>query len=127
MRSAFEIVRAIVENGESRVFKNWQEHSNITKEDFLEAMEWLLADPMDKKNRMTREIGLEPAGIVKLRRSYGTCGVCTFYHFAENGKLGTRWNGAVFTRPATEKEKEFFGTSTVNELKKISLSCKDRI
>lgn len=118
----FEIKKKIVLTGASKVFKNWSEHSTITKEDFLEALEWVCADELNENGKMTREIGLTPDGIVKLTRGYGKEGVCSFYL---DGQL---WSGATWTRePETEMEKKFFGNMMMSEIHKISLSCKDRV
>ena len=37
----FETKKKTVLAGESRIFNNWREHSTITREDFLEALEWV--------------------------------------------------------------------------------------
>ena len=120
----FESKKKIVLEGESKIFKNWAEHSTITQEEFLEALEWLCNDPCNggsTKNRMTREIGLTPTEIVKLNRCYGVEDFCTFRY--SNGEL---WDGALWERmPETEKEKKFFGDKPVSERHKISISCKD--
>lgn len=117
----YEAKEKIVNAGESKILKNWMEHSTITAQDFLTALEWVCNDPLDDKGRMTREIGLTPTGIVKLDRVYNASGVCGFYH---NGKL---WDGEWFERPASNnKESQFYG-ATLTERHKISLSCKDRV
>ena len=54
----FETKKKIVLAGESRIFNNWKEHSTITREEFLEALEWVCSDPLKEDGRMTREIGL---------------------------------------------------------------------
>ena len=78
-------------NPNSKIFRSWREHSTITEAEFVEALGWLHDDPRDEKGRMTREIGLTPAGIIRLNRSYTDQGLCYFYH---NGEL---WNGEHFT------------------------------
>lgn len=120
----FETKKKIVLAGNSKVFRNWSAHSNITKEDFINALEWLCADPLDTKGRMTREIGLTPNGIVKLTRWYGYNNLCSFYHNEEV------WSGAIFKRPCKNDREKMFsldGGKTVEERHKISLSCKDRV
>lgn len=120
----FETKKEIVLAGNSKIFNNWAEHSNITKDDFIEALGWLCNDPLNAEGKMTREIGLTPKGIVKLDRRYGEGGMCAFY------LEGELWGGAVFTRPCeNEREKlfSFDGGKNVEERHKISLSCKDRV
>lgn len=78
-------------NPNSKIFRSWQEHSTITETEFVEALGWLHNDPRDEQGRMTREIGLTPAGILRLSRAYTNQGLCYFYH---NGEL---WNGEHFT------------------------------
>lgn len=120
----FETKKEIVLAGNSKIFNNWAEHSSVTKEDFIEALEWLCADPLNAEGKMTREIGLTPDGIVKLDRRYSKGGMCAFY------LEGELWGGAVFKRPCTNDREKLFsfdGGKTVEETHKISLSCKDRI
>jgi hypothetical protein len=116
----FEAKAKIVNAGNSKVLKNWMEHSSITPADFLDALRWVCEDSLDENGRSTREIGLTPDGIVKLSRVYNAFGMCTFFH---NGNV---WDGALFARTATEKERRFYG-ETVLERHKITLSCKDRV
>ena len=122
-KNDFEIKKKLVLSGKSRIFKEWKEHSSITEADFIEALEWLCADPLDEKGRMTREIGLSPTGIVRLSRGYGKEGLCTFHH------EGSLWDGEFFTTPCrTEKEKLFsMDGKTLKTLCKITLSCRDRV
>ena len=122
-RNAFLAKRKAVIEGKSAIFKDWQAHSTITKEEFIEALDWLCSDPLDKKGRLTREIGLTPSGIIKLNRVYNNVGLCAFYY---EGEL---WCGAKFTVPCrTEKERIFsLDGENLEFLQKISLSCKDRV
>lgn len=119
----FEIKAKIVGAGNSKVFNEWCKYSDITKADFLAALEWLCADPMNADGKMTREIGLSPSGIVKLTRCYGKDGLCSFY------KDGALWNGERFERqPKSEKELRFADKNgVISEIHMISLSCKDRV
>lgn len=118
-----EVKVKIVESGNSKVFKEWSKHSNITKEDFIAALRWLCADSMNAEGKMTREIGLSPSGIVKLTRCYGKDGLCSFY------KDGVLWGGERFERqPKSEKELRFADKNgVISEIHMISLSCKDRV
>lgn len=102
-RNCFEIKKNLVLNNKSQIFKNWKEHSTITKEDFIEALEWLCDDPMNKQNRCTREIALTPTKIIKLDVVYRV--VPEYYH------NGEKWEGEIFG----------------NEYHKISISCKERV
>ena len=56
--SGFEIKKKIVQEGGSRIFKNWNAVSGITEEEFLEALEWVCDDPNADDGLLTREIGL---------------------------------------------------------------------
>lgn len=63
----YEAKKRIVQAGESRICNNWVEHTDVTPQDFLEALEWVCEDPFDKEGRITREIGLEQNRIVRLQ------------------------------------------------------------
>jgi hypothetical protein len=124
MGNNFEIKKKIIESGDSKVLKEWQKHSAITQEQFLEAVEWVCGDPLDEKGHLTREIGLEPDGIVKLNRAQDY-NVTAFYR-ADTHRL---WDGAIFKIPAvTEHEKLLADKSgMLPQNHKISLSALDRI
>ena len=118
MKNYFEVKKNIVLTGNSRIFNNWAEHSSITADDFIVALEWVCDDPLDANGMLTREIALAPDGIVKLRRiNDHHTGITSFYKFegdngGENGKLGTIWGGEIFDD---------------GFMRKISLSAKDRV
>lgn len=118
MKNYFEVKKNIVLAGNSRIFNNWAEHSSITADDFIAALEWVCGDPLDENGMLTREIALAPDRIVKLRRiNDHHTGITSFYKFegdngGENGKLGTIWGGEVFDD---------------GFMRKISLSAKDRV
>lgn len=199
--------KRLVQEGKSQIFKNWASHSSITAEEFLENLEWVCDDPMQKfkfmsgygalKNqvaclsainvetfeeflkalewgcdvpmhevtlmdsyavlkdqiarssvitaeafaeflkgleqlykleesytvqRMTREIGLTPTGIVRLRRVNDAHGNFVGF-YRQDGRL---WGGAIFERPCTEAEKPFYG-DTIKQCHKIAISCMDHI
>jgi hypothetical protein len=63
----YEAKKRIVQAGESRICNNWVEHTDVTPQDFLEALEWVCEDPFDEEGRITREIGLEQNRIVRLQ------------------------------------------------------------
>lgn len=117
----YELKAERVKSGNSKVFTNWKAHSTISEADFLDALKWVCDDPLNEKGDLTREIGLTPEGIVKLTRVYGKEKLCSFYI---NDKL---WNGAVFEREPTEKEKKFYGNGSIKEIHHISLSCRDNV
>lgn len=126
----FDIKKKLVLNGQSRIFNNWSEHSTITTEEFLENLEWVCNDPMQKVElkdghtieRMTREIGLTPTGIVRLQRVNDAHGDFVGF-YRQDGRL---WEGEIFERSCTEAEKPFYGNTT-EELHKIAISCRDHI
>lgn len=51
-----EAKKKAVEEGKSRIFANWQKFAGITKEEFIDALEWLHDDPMPD-GKLTRELG----------------------------------------------------------------------
>ena len=118
MKNYFEVKKNLVLTGNSRIFNNWAEHSSITADDFIVALEWVCDDPLDANGMLTREIALAPDRIVKLRRiNDHHTGITSFYKFegdngGENGKLGTIWGGEIFDD---------------GFMRKISLSAKDRV
>lgn len=58
MKNYFEVKKNIVLTGNSRIFNNWAEHSSITADDFIVALEWVCDDPLDANGMLTREIAL---------------------------------------------------------------------
>lgn len=57
----------MVEKGKSVVFNEFNSEVNVSKEDFIKALEWLEADPMIKvndKERISREVGFDTDGKV---------------------------------------------------------------
>ena len=87
MKNYFEVKKNIVLTGNSRIFNNWAEHSSITADDFIVALEWVCDDPLDANGMLTREIALAPDRIVKLRRvNDHRTGITSFYKFeGDNG------------------------------------------
>lgn len=114
--NSFEIKKKIVLAGDSRIFKDWSAHSSIAVEDFLDALQWVCADPLDENGKLTREIALSPDRIVKLRRVNDGLGMTALYEYPRDnggdGELGSLWSG--------EKFPDGF-------IRKISLSVKDRV
>lgn len=133
--NGFETKKRLILEDKSEVFKNWAEHSNITKDDFISSLEWVCDDPLDEMGRMTREVGLTPEGIIKLNRTYTTTNIDAYgqpvdwlvaFYRQDTKEL---WGGEMFTRkPTNEHEKMFVNDDgLIEEMHKISLNCKDRI
>lgn len=99
--NSIEIKRKIVQSGGSKIYKDWQELvPSLTQDDFVEALEWVCEDAGENGNgtgKLTREIGLTPTGIVRIKRVNG---LTTTMYRLDNGKL---WSGATFNVPCTEK------------------------
>lgn len=99
--NAFNYKKNLVVTGKSRIFKNWHEHVGVTQEDFLEALEWVCADPLNAAGKMTREIGPRKDGsIAKLKRVYYDDGSFAGIYEIETDRI---WMG------------------------KVSINCKDRV
>ena len=95
----YEIAKKIVEAGESKIFQNWNEFTGISAEDFLEGIKWLCEEPIrypeghKSAGKLRRELGIRKSGeLVRLRRVYGKCGLCSFY---EDKPLGELWANGV--------------------------------
>lgn len=59
-KKIFEAKKKLVNEDKSEVFKEWNEFSGITKEEFIKGLKWLESDPMvlvDGKERESRAIG----------------------------------------------------------------------
>lgn len=117
----FEIKKKIVENNGSKIFKSWQEHSTITKEDFLSALQWLCDDP--NKEHPIREIGLTPTKIIKLYRVRDSLGFVSFFEWETH----KRWEGAFFDYELNEKQRKIYEEKSFRTCCKIQLSPEDRI
>lgn len=95
--SNFETKKKIVEAGNSKIFENWKTYANIRKEDFLQELEWLCADPCDGSTggavgQLTRELGCDPKrGLVRLVRHHDNCIGFRNVSFWENGDK-KMWN-----------------------------------
>ncbi|MHA2719558.1 hypothetical protein [Streptococcus agalactiae] len=63
MTNNFEIKKKIVEEGNSELFELWQKAGLLTKEEFLDLLEWVCDDPMPE-GRLTREVGLFRTGYI---------------------------------------------------------------
>jgi hypothetical protein len=118
--------KKIVEAGNSRKLKEWQKYSTVTKEEFLDALEWLCDDPLNQWHRPTREVGLTPTGLVKLKHCYYDDG--SFEGFADPN--GRRWCGALFHTPARnefERLNMADENGLVRSLQQISISALDQV
>lgn len=94
----YEIAKKIVEAGDSKIFKNWHEHTGVSKEDFLAGIEWLCEEPKrypaDHRyaGLLRRELGICKNGqLVHLRRVYPK-GLCAFY---EDKPFGELWSNGI--------------------------------
>lgn len=56
IKNNYDIKKKLVLEGNSRIFNDWAEQSTITAEEFLENLEWVCDDPMQK---------------IKLMKAYG--------------------------------------------------------
>ena len=56
MKNYFEVKKNLVLTGNSRIFNNWAEHSSITADDFIVALEWVCDDPLDANGMLTRAV-----------------------------------------------------------------------
>lgn len=54
-----ERLKLLIENGDCKVFNNWNEVAQISEDEFLKGYQWLLEDPLTKNGRMMRELGLK--------------------------------------------------------------------
>lgn len=54
-----EKIKSLIENGECKVFNNWNEVAQISEAEFLKGYQWLLDDPLTENECMTRELGLQ--------------------------------------------------------------------
>lgn len=112
----FEIKKEIVFAGNSRIFNDWTDHSTITMDDFISALQWVCEDALDESGKLTREIALAPDRIVKLHRVNDSLCMTGFYEYPSDnggaGALGALWNG--------EKFPDGF-------MRKVTLSAKDRV
>lgn len=71
----YEIKKKIILNNDSKIFKNWNDFTGITQNDFLEGVKWLCEEEKDKNGKPVRTIGCSKDGkIVKLRRIYDRYG-----------------------------------------------------
>lgn len=106
---AFEIKKALVESDKSRIYKDWNARTGISKEDFIKGLEWLHDDPKPD-GKCTRRLAIDVSG--KLHRWYkaGDIWNSAFY---EDGKLAIdsdyvetddRWGGYRVNRPSITVE-----------------------
>ena len=64
-KKVFEAKKKLVKEDKSEIFKEWNEFSGITKEEFINGIKWLESDPMievDREKRVSREIGCKEDG-----------------------------------------------------------------
>lgn len=78
----FEAKKKLVNEDKSELFKEWNEFSGITKEEFIKGLKWLESDPMilvDGKERELREIGCKEDGKLEYGEIYYTKGFRIIY------------------------------------------------
>nr|DAN82117.1 MAG TPA: hypothetical protein [Caudoviricetes sp.] len=72
-KKIFEAKKKLVNEDKSEVFKEWNEFSGITKEEFIKGLKWLESDPMvlvDGKERESRAIGCKKDGTLEYGEIY---------------------------------------------------------
>lgn len=65
MGMKLENKRKLVNEGKSKVFNNWTYQTNVNKDEFIKALNWLEEDPMIMVagvKRLSREIGCKANG-----------------------------------------------------------------
>lgn len=119
----FDAKKKIIMSGNSTVFASWKKLlPNLTEEMFAEAVKWVCDDPaVQSGGKLTREIGLTKAGIMKLNRHNLKNGMTEIRH--ENGKL---WTGDSFRVPCSNPD---FADEDgmISERVKLSLSARDHV
>lgn len=103
----------IVKSDKSWMLKEWQKHSSITKEQFLDALKWVCSEKYNAA-------GLTKTGWIKLR-----------WHHERSGTIlrelsGLAWAGDRFPVEVREDLKAYYG-DTVDVVQKIALSSWDRV
>jgi hypothetical protein len=88
---AFKSKKRMVEQGRSRIFKSWNEHEGILKEDFIDGLRWLSEDPLLDDRLLTRELGCKKGKLYRLKRVYSRLGDFVGF-YTEDNKL---WYGTV--------------------------------
>ena len=72
-KKIFEAKKKLVNEDKSEVFKEWNEFSGITKEEFIKGLKWLESDLMvevDGKERASRAIGCKKDGTLEYGEIY---------------------------------------------------------
>lgn len=72
-KKIFEAKKKLVNEDKSEVFKEWNEFSGITKEEFIKGLKWLESDLMvlvDGKERESRAIGCKKDGTLEYGEIY---------------------------------------------------------
>ena len=81
-KKAFEAKKKLINENKSEIFKEWNEFSGITKEEFIKGLKWLESDPMvlvGGKERESREIGCKEDGGLIYGEIYYTKGFRIIY------------------------------------------------
>ena len=110
----YQAIERKVRNEECKILNRWKTHSTVTDDEFLEGVKWILEDPFDERNRLTREIALSPTGIVYLDRIYDDRrGMMVFSH---NGET---WFGEHFEVETSGKDRKMYGGYNHAELQDL--------
>lgn len=116
-----------VKEGNSHIFNDWNEHTGMTEETFIEMLKWLEEDPMTG-GKLRREAALKPDGTwTKLKRCYYDDGDFAGFYVEETGYF---FGGYNFKRPAqNETELKYFSDKDgmIEQMQKIGLSKNDDI
>lgn len=92
MKTKYELCEKIVKSGNSKVFKNWNEFTGITEEEFLKGLKWLYGDDVLGEGISDKELGITKDGkLHKLKRKRcQDTGIIAFYD--ENNLL---WSNGI--------------------------------
>lgn len=87
--TSYELIERIVKSGNSKVFKNWHEHTGLSQEDFLAGMKWLIESEFPggeyDGHKLRYRLGCTRNGeIVKIKAHLGY--LTTLYRM-DNGEL----------------------------------------
>ena len=92
-----------VMDGKNPIYNDWSKHSSITKDQFCDAIDWLIEETPDSNGNTHREVALTENGWKKIMRSYDKDGkFAGFYDPAKNRGTKSspayqRWEGESFT------------------------------
>lgn len=114
----------LVRSGRSRVFRNWSRHSSISMEQFIEALEWLEADPGTAHGYPTRAAALTATGWRKLSYDYDRKHHHVYLCALDSRGRERDWDGEPFERVLSGEEAAPYGP-TATEYHKVCLDKHD--